>query len=529
MYFLPIELVLLVAIIGIATYAFGLVLYRLFFAPLSGFPGPKFAAATGWYEFYYDYWLNGKYIFKIEEMHKKYGELRESREIMTRYLIMNTQGPIVRVNPEELSIHDPDFYNEIYVTESKRRTNNYDVYCKGIDFDGSHFLTTDHDLHRRRRKPLEPFFSRMGISRLQPMLIEVVKKLEQRLVEYKGTDKAIRLDHAFSAFSGDIISKICWEDENEFLDDASFAPEWYNVIHMIARSVPLFTGFPLLVQILGYIPESILLWAFPQGQHFTRFKTIAHQNILKAKQEKSATKNKSTAANEHVSLFRFIVNSDMPESELSDDRLTKEAQVILAAGTASSARALSFISYYILANEHIRTRLQGELKEVMGAWPHKTPSWADLERVQYLQALIKEGLRLSYGVMHRLPRVSPDLPIKYKQWTIPPGAAVGMSAYFMHSDANVYPKPEEFIPERWLGNINPAMYKSYVPYCRGSRNCLGVNLAQAEMSLALAVLFRPNGPILKLYKTSERDVKQVHDFVLPLPDVRTKGVRITVV
>lgn len=45
-------------------------------------------------------------------------------------------GPIIRVNPEELSIHDPDFYNEVYVTQSKRRTESYDVFCLGLDFDG---------------------------------------------------------------------------------------------------------------------------------------------------------------------------------------------------------------------------------------------------------------------------------------------------------------------------------------------------------------------------------------------------------
>ena len=50
-----------------------LVIYRLYFSPISKFPGPKLAAATSMYEFYYDWWLNGKYIFKIEEMHKKYG------------------------------------------------------------------------------------------------------------------------------------------------------------------------------------------------------------------------------------------------------------------------------------------------------------------------------------------------------------------------------------------------------------------------------------------------------------------------
>ena len=43
----------------------------------------------------------------------------------------------MRVNPNELSIHDPDFYNEIYVSASRRRSDNYDVFAKGIDFDGT--------------------------------------------------------------------------------------------------------------------------------------------------------------------------------------------------------------------------------------------------------------------------------------------------------------------------------------------------------------------------------------------------------
>lgn len=152
-------------------------------------------------------------------------------------------GPIVRINPDELSIHDPAFYNDIYVTESRRRTEHYDVFIKGIDFDASHLLTQDHDLHKRRRKPLEPFFSRMGIQRLQPMLAEISLKMETRLRELAGTRKVIRLDHLFSAFSGDIIGRICLstgqEDEErpEFLDDPNFAPEWY--VHRILVPKPL--------------------------------------------------------------------------------------------------------------------------------------------------------------------------------------------------------------------------------------------------------------------------------------------------
>lgn len=83
----------------------------------------------------------------------------------------------------------------------------------------------------------------------------------------------------------------------------------------------------------------------------------------------------------------------MPESELADERLAKEAQVLLGGGTASTARTLGFISYYVLANSHIHTRLKEELKEPMATYPEHVPSWAELERLPYLQALIKEALR----------------------------------------------------------------------------------------------------------------------------------------
>ncbi len=54
-------------------YGLSLVIYRLCFDPLAEFPGPRIAAATGWYEFYHDVIRRGQYIYKIEEMHKKYG------------------------------------------------------------------------------------------------------------------------------------------------------------------------------------------------------------------------------------------------------------------------------------------------------------------------------------------------------------------------------------------------------------------------------------------------------------------------
>ena len=92
---------------------------------------------------------------------------------------------------------------------------------------GSHLLTVDHDLHRKRRKPLEPFFSRHGVSQLEGMIFQVVEKFVARLEALKGSNTVIRLDHAFSALSGDVIGRICCEDKTDFLDDPKFAVWWY--------------------------------------------------------------------------------------------------------------------------------------------------------------------------------------------------------------------------------------------------------------------------------------------------------------
>lgn len=55
--------------VGLAT-----AIHRLYFHPLSEFPGPKLAALTTWYEGYYDIVHRGRYLWEIEKMHKKYGE-----------------------------------------------------------------------------------------------------------------------------------------------------------------------------------------------------------------------------------------------------------------------------------------------------------------------------------------------------------------------------------------------------------------------------------------------------------------------
>lgn len=68
------QLLTLNALLLILYLAYGII-YRLYFSPVANFPGPKLAALTFWYEFYYDVIERGKYTFKIRELHKQYGTI----------------------------------------------------------------------------------------------------------------------------------------------------------------------------------------------------------------------------------------------------------------------------------------------------------------------------------------------------------------------------------------------------------------------------------------------------------------------
>src|SRR4051794_4014467 len=92
-----------------------LVVCRLFYSPIAHFPGPRLAAATFLYEFYYDVVRDGRYTWEIRRMHQQYGSWIYSVRFLLIAHVEFCSGPIVRINPYELHISDPHFYDQIYV------------------------------------------------------------------------------------------------------------------------------------------------------------------------------------------------------------------------------------------------------------------------------------------------------------------------------------------------------------------------------------------------------------------------------
>jgi cytochrome P450 len=120
-------------------------------------------------------------------------------------------------------------------------------------------------------------------------------------------------------------------------------------------------------------------------------------------------------------IFHDIITSNLTTSEKTLDRLWQEGQTFVAAGTETTAWALTVITFYLLQDPAKLERLQEELLAA------KASSSIELKKLPYLSAVIQEGLRLSYGVCSRLPRIAPDATLvfvdgkKGKAWQIPPG------------------------------------------------------------------------------------------------------------
>lgn len=199
--------------------------------------------------------------------------------------------------------------------------------------------------------------------------------------------------------------------------------------------------------------------------------------------------------------------------------------------------------FHVLRNPEIHQRLQAELLSCSDEARDALINFRTLDKLPYLSAVIQETIRIASPVSGRLPRVNPRNPMTYtttgpypKTYTFPPGTVMSMSQRDLHNNPDIFPEPDRFIPERWLPPADPTstvtpehrriMDKYFVPFSRGSRNCVGLELAKQEIAITAGNLFRRFD--MELYETTERDVCVAHDWFAPFSPADSEGVRVKI-
>ncbi|KAL8906785.1 MAG: hypothetical protein Q9171_006134 [Xanthocarpia ochracea] len=316
-----------------------------------------------------------------------------------------------------------------------------------------------------RRNALGKFFSRAQVSGLEPTIRDLAQRLCDKILVV-GEGAPFDLTTAFSLFTTDVISGYCLGENLGLIAQKGWQPNFREPLITRRISTDMETLFnTLIVDMPNYV--------------------------------KKAQVDKDNGLDNSTTVFGSLLESDLPPPEKSLQRMTEEGFSLFAAGTETVSWALTVITYHLLNQPALLSKLTAEVHQAIevdhkiGAEPGQVPSWAALEKRTYLRAVIHEGLRLSYGLASRTSRIATGEDLLYHgEWTpkgsmtsrkveyvIPRGYAVGMSSAITHHDESVFPDSYSFVPERWLdekGQHRKQLDRTLLAFSKGSRSCVGI-------------------------------------------------------
>lgn len=368
------------------------------------------------------------------------------------------------------------------------------------------FGTISHDRHRMRRTALAPHFSKSKIREVEPIIRSKVSLLKSKMLDRAATGEILNLQRVYAALSLDIISQHTLGESWEALERPDLGGGIVDAINGLLVLHPWGRAFPFALR----QAEGIISWflSLQDGNkdygsslpgYFRYQKHAVARVVARAKEQEKPKTSKDTPLLEKV-----IRESSLPESEKSVYRMAAETNVLISAGTETTARTLAIMHYYILSRPNVHSRLLAELRSVMPAPGAPVPSTDELERLPYLVGVVLESLRISDSVPSRLHRVAPNEDLRYGECVIPRGTTFGQSSWFIHNDPNCFPEPHLFNPDRWSGPDAERQRRYLIPFGRGTRMCIGLNLAYAELYVATAMFVSDLD--MELFETTDRDV-----------------------
>jgi hypothetical protein len=219
---------------------------------------------------------------------------------------------------------------------------------------------------------------------------------------------------------------------------------------------------PWAHDVMKALPTALVAWLQPALASFHEEQRVSRAQVDRIK----ATKTDEWYENGHPTIFHAILDSKIPSAEKTAERLSEDAQVVVMAGTLTTASTLELIIFWLLSQPDTLWRLKEELR---GAIPLisdlPTVSLATIEALPYLRAVVKEGLRLAYGLSTRSQRVDPDNPILFvdkttgKEFVIPPKVSVSIKFIATRISSQTvktsYPSGGLGMDENWRNILHP--------------------------------------------------------------------------
>jgi cytochrome P450 len=236
----------------------------------------------------------------------------------------------------------------------------------------------------------------------------------------------------------------------------------------------------LLLDRLGF-----KLFAFP----ITTFaKANMNERLEEIAGSKSGGQEEMVRRGDLLSMF-LKAQADRPEF-MTDERVLVMAVSMAFAGSETTAISLAAVFYYILKNPRCYYKLKEEIEAAVenGTIENRTDglvTWAESQKLPYLDACIKEAFRLHPAAGLPLERITPPQGVEICGEHIPGGTIVGCSAWVIHRRKEVYGEDvDHYRPERWLEADKDQlkeMNACMLQFGAGPRTCIGKNISLLEV------------------------------------------------
>ncbi|KAF7936521.1 uncharacterized protein EAE97_007887 [Botrytis byssoidea] len=424
------------------------IIYRAYLTPRRKIPGPWYARFTHLVLKYHI--VTGNRIHYVHALHQKYGHT-------------------VLVAPDEASCSSLTSFKTIHrISKPFLKSGWYRDFTSVLP---NLFSMINPKDHAARRKLFAHAFSKTSLKANWES--EVRKKTDMAVDKIKRDALVGEVDlmKFFMFMATDVVGHLCFGESFDTLEKEQ-TNQYTKDLQRVMLTSGVRAEFPKFFKI-GEM-SGLSFFTTPK-ERLGDYGSIAVKN---AKSQSGATPN----------IFRKILSeskSDSIEGSLSDLDIQEEATSFIIAGTDTTTMTLTFLVYHILKNQKVQRQLEDELSTLPDDFECK-----DIEGLQYLNAVVDEGLRLWGAGSGSLPRVVPQEGVDLDGYFLPGSMTVSTQTYTIHRDPEIFPEPESFEPQRWLGPKAEEFKSAYYPFGAGTRTCVGIHLAKMEIYLILASLFR---------------------------------------
>ncbi|KAF5597141.1 benzoate 4-monooxygenase cytochrome P450 [Fusarium pseudocircinatum] len=412
-------------------------------SPLASLPGPRLGLLTPWQLRYHE--LCGKRTQYIHQMHQKYGNA-------------------VRLAPNEVVFSSLDAMKEIYLSKGSGfdKTSFYNLFSQfGLR---TMFSTLPKGPHSQRRRVIADRYANTNVNR-EASLHGIQERSQNFITRCQDAPKQ-ELDvymflhcyafdcvthHLFHPHGSDSILQASDEETlHEAVFDNSLVRRLLNYYH------------PTLGSVAGK------LGLFGKSRGIPRATELVLNGVKKG----------------GVADFTLVSRMQEEKFGMGTFDIASECMDHMLAGIETTGDALCFLMWQISQPSY--TFIQERLRDEFRANPD-VPS----DQLEYLEAVVKEGLRVFPSIPMSLPRCVPEGGATVDGHWLPGGTIVSCQPYSMHRmDEEVFPRPDCFEPQRWLEEKGSAeRNRLFFAFSNGGRACIGRHLAIVEMKTLLRDIY----------------------------------------